>query len=67
MVQNDRKRLLQQTASERMAVELKAMVELHKNMGRMYKKHGLELAEYVENEQAGLYRNYYLEIKGVSE
>lgn len=66
MVQDDRIELLREGAVERMAVELKAMVELHKNMGRMYLKHGFEEAHFIERCEAGLYESFYREIKGMS-
>ncbi len=49
-----------------MVVELAAMSQLHKNMGLMYRKHGFEEAQYIENVQAGMYRKFYSEIKGLS-
>lgn len=63
MLRNERKPILQRGAAERMAVELAAMVQLHKNMGKMYQKHGFEEAQYLENVMAGWYRKYYMEIK----
>lgn len=67
MLQNDRRPLLKRGAAERMAVELASMSQLHKNMGMMYRKHGFEEAQYIENVQAGMYRKFYREMKGLSE
>lgn len=65
MVRNDRKPLLQQVAAERLEVELAAILRLHANMGGMYKEHGFEEARYIENVQAGWYRRFQLELKGI--
>ena len=65
MLSNDRKQLLKRGAAERLEVELAAMLRLHQNMGRMYEKHAFEEAKYIENVQAGWYRRFSLELKGL--
>lgn len=67
MVQNDRKPLLQQRAAERMAVELRAMVELHEELSDTYYRHGFEEARYVESFQEDMYRSFYRKMKGMCE
>lgn len=67
MLRNERKPILQRGAAEKIAVELAAMAQLHKNMGKMYQKHGFEEAQYQENVMAGWYRSFYREMKGMSE
>lgn len=65
MLHNDRKPLLAQGAVERLIVELVAMSQLHKNMAKMYDKHCFEEAKYIEHVQAGWYRKFCMELKGL--